>query len=307
MKGMRFFWGVILLILGVLFLGTNIGWWPNAVWISFLSYWPIIVIVLGLRVLIKNNGLFSILALIIIIASLILSLYLPGVVFNRWHWSDNSLKSSTDSTSQRFDHKSISIVNLKLEAGAGRINIEALPVKSQDLFTENNTNMGPIDKNVSIKDNEESIKLFKQNMSYFLFNPEKWGNRHLTTKINQTIKLNLTINSGASSYDFDLSKLKLNNLVIDTGASTGSLKIGNLVNNINATIDMGASNLVINLPAKTALKLTRNSGLTKITFKDSSNITESNKLYISKDYQNAENKINLSLVSGASNLKINFY
>jgi len=40
--------GMILLVLGVYYLGTNIGWWPE------LPFWPVVLIVLGLYLVIKK-------------------------------------------------------------------------------------------------------------------------------------------------------------------------------------------------------------------------------------------------------------
>ncbi|WP_410499108.1 LiaI-LiaF-like domain-containing protein [Chitinibacter sp. S2-10] len=47
---------IILLIIGGLFLGINLGWWPNA--LSLLStWWPLILIAVGIAGLLKPESI----------------------------------------------------------------------------------------------------------------------------------------------------------------------------------------------------------------------------------------------------------
>jgi hypothetical protein len=233
-----------------------------------------------------------------------MSLFFPGVVFNRWYWSDNSLKSTSDSTSQRYDKKVVKNLDLTLSAGAGKINISSLPNNSSNLFIENNSNMGPIAKDVVSTNDTVAVNLYKQKMSYFLLNPEQWGKRSLSAKINPNINLNLMIKSGASAYDYNFTKLKLDNFELDTGASSGTINFGSLTDIITAKITLGASNLTINIPAKTAIKITTNSGLTKINLGSIPGLVRTNNIITSSDYKTSKDRIIISLVAGASNIKV---
>jgi hypothetical protein len=46
---------IILLAIGILFLGINLAWWPNALAL-LATWWPLILIALGLAGLIKRDG-----------------------------------------------------------------------------------------------------------------------------------------------------------------------------------------------------------------------------------------------------------
>lgn len=305
MKGLRFLWGIILLELGFLFLGINLSWWPNAVWLSFASFWPIILIIIGLRVLLKNNGLFSLLTLIIVTAFLLISLLSPGIDYNGVQISDNGLKTTSSATSQDYNKKVVKSLNLTLKAGAGNISINSLSDNSSYLFTEENTNMGPINKSIAIHNGTAMVGLIKEKMSYFLLNPRAWGNRNLMTKINPNLPTELTINSGASSLNMDLSDIMISQLVVDAGATNGTIDFGNKEDRVFANMNIGASNLTINIPLHSGIKIYPNSGLTKISFNSPATIIKSGNVLMSQNYQLAKNKIVINLTAGASNIKVN--
>lgn len=58
--------GLILTALGLSYLGTNLGWWDSFPWFNVWLLWPIILILLGLRLLVRSAILFWIGAIIII-------------------------------------------------------------------------------------------------------------------------------------------------------------------------------------------------------------------------------------------------
>ena len=48
-KGETIFWGVIIILLGILFLSRNMGWTDLNIWEIATSYWPLILIYIGGR------------------------------------------------------------------------------------------------------------------------------------------------------------------------------------------------------------------------------------------------------------------
>jgi hypothetical protein len=71
MDGTRLFWGLIVLILGITFVCINVGIVGISVLWSILAMWPIILVALGLKLLIKNEILFSILILLLVLGTVV--------------------------------------------------------------------------------------------------------------------------------------------------------------------------------------------------------------------------------------------
>jgi len=49
------FGGLFLVFLGVVFLLTNLGLVPSSVWAELWKFWPVLVILLGMRLLVGRN------------------------------------------------------------------------------------------------------------------------------------------------------------------------------------------------------------------------------------------------------------
>lgn len=48
-KSESIFWGIIIIILGILFLSNNLGWTDIGIWELATTYWPLILIYIGVR------------------------------------------------------------------------------------------------------------------------------------------------------------------------------------------------------------------------------------------------------------------
>ena len=65
---MTLFFGLIIALSGVLFLGGNLDWWSVDLVSRVFWFWPVILIILGSRMIIKNNVIFTGLVLLIVLA-----------------------------------------------------------------------------------------------------------------------------------------------------------------------------------------------------------------------------------------------
>lgn len=77
----RFLVGAIVVAVGVLFLGANVGWWSTTIWESVWQYWPVLFIFLGLSFLIRNS-VAAVLAMVGVIL-LLIGLVSAGVLPTR--------------------------------------------------------------------------------------------------------------------------------------------------------------------------------------------------------------------------------
>jgi len=48
-KGETIFWGIVIILLGLLFLSRNLGWTDLNIWEIATTYWPLILIYIGGR------------------------------------------------------------------------------------------------------------------------------------------------------------------------------------------------------------------------------------------------------------------
>jgi|GEM_PF-5139070 len=68
---------IILITLGVLFLLSNLGILPISVWFILLRFWPVLLILLGLRIILgrgKNHEAFAFISFILIAVVIVVSI-----------------------------------------------------------------------------------------------------------------------------------------------------------------------------------------------------------------------------------------
>lgn len=70
MRSSTVFWGLLILFSGLVFLGINLGLFPVFIWEQIWRLWPLILIAIGLRKLIVNDRLFSLISLLLVLGAL---------------------------------------------------------------------------------------------------------------------------------------------------------------------------------------------------------------------------------------------
>ncbi len=72
---MRWFWGLLILSIGVIFLGQNLGLWSNVSAADLLRFWPLILVLFGFTLIVKHLKFGWIIILIAYVAALYLIYY----------------------------------------------------------------------------------------------------------------------------------------------------------------------------------------------------------------------------------------
>ncbi len=128
------------------------------------------------------------------------------------------------------------------------------------------------------------------------------GNK-IELKLNKDIIYNLLIETGATSIDYDLSKFKVEQCTVKSGAS--DIKIIAPQYNADINIDSGVSKIDIGIPGNVGVKVMMDTGL---SMKDlDENFQEQEKdIFISKNYYHAEYQVNINIDSGLSQISIHY-
>jgi hypothetical protein len=295
---MKWFWGLLIIGLGLIFLGNNFGWWNSVAFESLWRFWPVILILLGITLVFRSWRFGWIIILIAFLAS---ALLIAGNLFVNNQISDNTNETSQSSTFAEEINSDTQEAEITIQAGAGNINISGGSEKLlEGKISDANKFQANIDSHVENK--KVTAKLTIKQISESFIPLRKL----LNIKINDKIPTYLFIDSGASNLDFDFSNINLLGTRISTGASKLNLKIGDSVHNdANIDIKAGASNINIQIPSGIGTKISLKSGATSKNFK-SFNKQDDN-TYKTKNYDSAEKKINLNFETGASSLLVEQY
>ena len=293
------FKGLIIILLGLIFLANNFQILPWGVWYELIRLWPVILIAIGTHLLFRKSSLsfLQILSPLIIIAAIGGAIYLSQVG-EKYEKVDQVF---------RFEQPlfpDLTRASISISFGAGRLRLEG---GSTYLFDGDLVTPSWLRPKMRYKviDREGFLELSEEGRrDRFRFG--RWGKDHSwDLRLNNGIPLALRIKTGASSNHLDLSSLKVTYLELDTGASKNEIKFGDSAS-VRANIHAGASQIKLLIPQSMGIRIKADTALT------SSNLMElgfrkEKDVYTSKNYPTAETRIDLDLNVGVSSLRVELY
>ncbi|NMC45880.1 MAG: hypothetical protein GYA52_03525 [Chloroflexi bacterium] len=258
----RIFWGVILIILGLIFL---FGYQMNyPVWNLI---WPFMIIVAGSWIL-----LIPFLSRGIEVMDEEFSVPLEGV------------QQAT----------------IKIEHGAGTIHLrsEELP----DSLLKGNFR-GGVKSKVSNAQGKCHVKL-QSTLDFFKFVPriEKEHRLLWDLSVNPQIPLKLKMETGASSNNLDFRGTQLQEIKLETGASTTELYLSEKSTFARVHVESGASTIRIHVPENVAARIKVGGLIGKAI--DTKRFPNVNDMYISPDYNESQNQAEIEIESGVGSIEI---
>lgn len=318
MKANRIFWGVILIIFGILFFLQNLGY-VNFQFGSIWKLWPLALIYWGFSALLKdksgkaNPALYGI--QIIILAVLVYFLVKPNQnkasSFYDYHsdWENEQLENGAPATKdeKKREHAfevpwntDIETASLEVDFGAGRLNISG---ESDALLqAEAATNFG----NYAFENNVNG-KNAKVELTYNAKNAKanvKFKNE-LDIRLHPAPLWDIALETGASASEIDLSTYKISKLEINGGAMSISLKLGFPVKIMEVDVEAGASSLTIEIPKNAACEITIEGNLSSLNITGFEKISKG--LYRSVDFAADKPHIQMNVQTGVSSVDINTY
>jgi hypothetical protein len=302
---MRAFWGLALVLFGLGYLGAGLAWWgydiPNSLW----QFWPLILVFWGLDLVTRKTSFYipvMIIAVILAAAFVYVSLYNQVNNLNRVTRSETlAPKTTTISAELPKESKSTKIL---VETGAVDFKIAGETEKLISGLLISNF----VSPQLSFRDQGSVSSANLSTVSEEAIGRNGWWRagrnlkNELTLALNSRLPLDLTIRSGASKLDFDLTKYQLSALDLESGASAITLKVGDLVQDKAVlALKTGASSIDITLPKSVGVKITAETGFSS---KDFAGYTEKDGAWYSEGYDTKVKKIELRLSAGASSLKV---
>lgn len=298
MKTGKLFWGFFLLTLGALFLLTKYDVFQSSfgfVW----DLWPLIFVFWGALVIFKENIVRPVISALF---GVFLALLLFGIIDNGFYSFDISDNDSpyTRFYSEDFD-SSIKTADLQIYSGAGIFFIGEATEKLAEGKSKGNFADYEFE---SWKDDTSANVQFSLHTKKFNFFRNALKN-HLSIALNEKPVWNITLDVGASKSNLDLTKFKIRNIDIHTGASTTHLKLGDKNDETNVNIEMGAANITIDVPSTVGCEIQSEMALS------SKNIHGFNSRgsghYITENFPASGKRIVIDIKGGVSSLTVNRY
>ncbi len=302
----NFLLGLILIIVGGLWIAGTLGIIEVSMLFIFLKFWPVLLILAGINIIFKGNkGVVLLSALIIITGGIYLAQHddFNGISFLDWtyenkqNWDDEPITILEDS----YDLESIESATLNLNVGAAHIDIDSIignkmKYSIPDYYLSRTYNTKGTHATIMIKHNKSfKINAFgnNNNLDYKFYLPED-------------IKWIIELDAGASEAKLNLSNLIVDNVSIDTGASDIALIIGDKNDHTTIDISTGVSDVNLSINKNSGVRIDSDQAISDNNF-ESQGLIKIDGYYESKNYDKADKKVEIKIDSAISNMNLDFY
>jgi len=264
MRRSSLFWGIVIVLAGVLLLLQQMGLLVFNFWAVF---WPLMLILAGIW-------------------------FLLGPSIFRRDYREEAVSIPLEGASE---------ADIRFRHGAGSLNIGALP-DGADLLS--GTCVGGVDLKVHHHENRVKARLSTASDVWFGF-PGSMGGRGLAwdLKLNRSVALKLDLESGASESTLDLADLNVNELQVQTGASSTDITLPARAGYTRVTVKSGAAAVNLHLPEGVAARIYIQSGLAGISV-DTARFPQTSGVYETPGYATADNKAEIRVETGVGSIDI---
>jgi len=329
MKSEKIVPGLILVLLGTVFLLDNYHV-IDFRWGNIWHLWPIFLIMGGVNLVFANNKAAWATALKIGVVILGFGLLIFGHFENRWfsplngNWhfndkgwykddgdddDDDDDSSSSDSTGiVKVEGSSTYTEPYVATATVAKLNISGggteyiLKDTTNQLFTA--TTRERYNRYIYTHTMEGTVPVLNLHMKdkkgHIQWDTDK-GNS-ATIKLNTNPLWDINVKAGATELDFDLAAFKIRNLIINGGAASFHVKLGQPVAETNVEVSTGVSEVELKVPANAACRITSDSGLSSTEFTGFDK--KGDNTYETQGFSAAANKIVIHLKGGISDFKV---
>lgn len=288
---------VILIGLGIAFLLNNMGIFPVN-WLALVRFWPVLLILVGLDVLLGRHSLIGRL----VMAALGIAIVI-GVIYLA---SGETVLSDpvTRRISEPLGEAEELEVTLKL--GALAANISGLPDSNMAVSGEYTT-----DRQVELivdydaGDETGKLEIYQEDTQNDIFFLPGGGNfsGELTLGLTDDIPVKLDVDAGAGDLDIDLTGMNLTDVELNLGAGQVMLKLPEQ-GNFDVSIGGGVGDIQVTVPDSLEARIDIDSAIVGRTIDDRFEKLDDDGLWQSPGYDGANNRAKIEIDAAVGNIVV---
>lgn len=164
---------------------------------------------------------------------------------------------------------------------------------------------GGVDKQLDRPGDRVNVTLSARTPDWFRWPGPMFGADGLNwdVRLNESVPLALSIESGASATRLELDHLRVTDLTIKTGASSTVVVLPAHAGHTRASVSSGAASVDITVPAGVAARVRGMMGVGSLDV-DQARFPRRNGAYESPEFETAENRVELQVEGGVGSVRV---
>ncbi|MBI4308009.1 MAG: hypothetical protein HY684_04310 [Chloroflexi bacterium] len=290
---------VALIVVGLIFLGLSLGLFSGDILSWTANLWPLLLILVGVGLLLGRGTSWWI-GIAVAVAVLL------GLVAVGFLNQGRLLGTPTEARTQRFEKSlgSLKAAEVRLTFSAGDMEVKMLPSYSS-LLAEARFSYRPGSKEPTTDFREVDGRGILQIVSpegprsFAVAGKDEAWDLGLAARV----PLDLTVEGGAMKADLDLADSQLRTLRLNVGTSKLDVRLPREAGRTLVSIKAGTSAITLDVPRNVEARIKANLGLASFSI-DGERFQKRNGFYMSRNYESAQNKVDLDIDAGVSTVTI---
>jgi hypothetical protein len=266
MRRSNLFWGIVVLLTGILLLLEQLGILTVDVWGVF---WAVLFILLGVWVLLGATG----------------------------------REKEIEGEDAAIPLEGAQQAKIHMHHGGGRLLVGSGALPGQ--LVSGSFRGGLSHRSRETTNGLEVEMRVRDSLFPLVISPFNWGRHGLDWQVNLTpeIPLALELHTGASETRLDLSDLRVTDLRLETGASSTEITTPAHCEHTRVRVNYGAASVRIRVPEGVAARIRTTGGLMDASV-DRARFPKSAGYYQSPDYETAPFKVEMHLEGGVGSIRV---
>jgi hypothetical protein len=305
-------WPIILIGIGVLLLLAQLNLLPANTWAILWRFWPVILILLGIDLLIGRRStagaILSALLALAVIAGVITVLWLSPNIPGLADLPAGGFGTPGEFRSEHIQYPlgGVRQATVRIGLGSGSGSVRGMQ-DSADLIEGDIETYGNIRFDVRPSGDRATVDLDREGGPFsfpFFFSggQERWD-----VRLNSGIPLDLSLDMGSGSFDFDLTGLQLASLSLDQGSGSSRLTLP-AKGQFAIKIDLGSGSLDITLPQSMAARITLDKGSGSFNpdgrFRQIQGQGRDDGVWETESYAQATDRVDLDIDQGSGSISV---
>lgn len=291
-----FFWPLVLIALGGVFLLGNYGVIPPVSFVAFLALWPVLLILLGVDIAFARRWPVPTLVaeLVIIALALILAASQPAALSLGTFSFGRGRECPSPVPSASLPRGSASMLTLQVNGGAARYRITGGAAGLVEATSDGGS--------LCLGQRELSgaagtMVTVSQSGSRF------GGTNDFAVRVANEVPLALELNAGAGDFFVDLHDVRTVDARLRIGAASATLVLPRPTGDVAIRIDGGASSLIVEIPEGVEARITVAGGLVSASSANPRATKDGNTIQTT-GYAAARDRVSVTVNGGASSVTV---